>query len=114
MTTTLNNGALMRTAICFADKALLLAESLAREEPLIAGILVEASLAMAMHAVEVDVGVTQRLKSNAADKAGKDSCRCETMLRLLRTRGAIGDVAFASLVADIIRIRASLSVLSWS
>ena len=105
MTTTLNNDALRRTAICFADKALLLAESLTREDVLIGGVLIESSLEMATYAVEAEISEGKGYESRASGKISKTSCRCEAMLRLLKARGSIGDVTCASLLADVMKIR---------
>ena len=101
----INKRELTSIAVCFADKTLLLAQSLAREDALIAGMLIESALEMATFAVETDVMAAKGLRSRAVDRMSRVSCHCEAMLRLLKVRGAIGDVTCASLLADLMRIR---------
>lgn len=95
---------LMEKAVCFADKALFLAESVSNEEGFISDLLVEASVSLLMSVAEA-----QSREEQIGDliERAKGACgRCYAVLDLLRARGAIGSVAYASLKADGEAIRA--------
>jgi hypothetical protein len=103
---------IMEKAVCFADRALLLAESVSEEEGFIGGLLSEASVSLLMSVAEAQ-SRDDHIK-DIVERAKGAFGRCNAALGLLRARGAIGEVAYASLKADgealIARIPAILGV----
>jgi hypothetical protein len=88
-------------AVNFADKVLLLADSLGREERLLSKTLSRRSIKILTHIADMTSQINIEGKRGSLGKVRGNCLKCFAILVLLKERKAIGVMTYASMKADI-------------
>jgi hypothetical protein len=98
-----NNGAqeILEKSVILADKLFMLASGASEEDSVLCHMLAEAGLLLAINLSDAAVGIRLRNRTDSLERALKAAARGELFLEMLKAKGAIREMLWASLKSEM-------------